>query len=72
MLLFYASLGLTLIKYNYKKKNEKGEAPPPPPPQKKEMETGQPVCMSTCQSNTYRKDSSWLYFNNEPRVQEKH
>ena len=37
----------------------------------KEVESVQPVQMNICQSNTYRKDLSWLPFGDEPRVQEK-
>ena len=37
----------------------------------KEVEPVEPVQMYMYQSNTYRKDLSWLHFNNEPRVQEK-
>ena len=28
----------------------------------------EPVPMNICQSNTYRKDLSWLHFGNEPKV----
>ena len=35
------------------------------------MEPVEPVQMNTFQSNTYRKDLSWLHFDNEPRVQER-
>ena len=31
----------------------------------------EPVPMNICQSNTYRKDLSWLNFDNEPKVQER-
>ena len=31
----------------------------------------QPVQINICQSNTYRKDLSWLHFDNEPKVQER-
>ena len=33
------------------------------------MEKGQPVQMNIYKSYTYKKDLSWLYFNDEPRVQ---
>ena len=33
------------------------------------MEPVEPVQMNIYQSNTYRKDLSWLHFDNEPRVQ---
>ena len=36
----------------------------------KEVEPVEPVQMYMYQSNTYRKDLSWLHFNNEPKVQE--
>ena len=35
----------------------------------KEMEPAEIVQMNIYQSNTYRKNLSWLYFNNEPWVQ---
>ena len=35
------------------------------------MEPVEPVQRNIYQSNTYRKDLSWSYFDNEPRVQEK-
>ena len=35
------------------------------------MEPVEPVQMNTYQSKTYRKDLSWLHFDNEPRVQER-
>ena len=35
----------------------------------KEMEPAETVQMNIYQSNTYRKNLSWLYFNNEPWVQ---
>ena len=35
----------------------------------KEVEPVQPVQMNICQSNTNRKELSWLHFNDEPRVQ---
>ena len=38
---------------------------------KKEVELVKPVLKNIYHSNTYRKDLSWLNFNNEPRVQEK-
>ena len=37
----------------------------------KEVEPVQPVQMNIYQSNTYRKDLSWLHFNNEPRFEER-
>ena len=37
----------------------------------KEVEPVQPIQMNFYQSNTYRKDLSWLHFNNEPRVQDR-
>ena len=37
----------------------------------KEVEPVEPVQMNIYQSNACRKDLSWLYFNDEPRVQEK-
>ena len=39
--------------------------------QNKEAEPVQPVQMNIDQSNFYRKDLSWLHFDNEPRVQER-
>ena len=36
------------------------------------MEPVEPVKKNIYQSNTYRKDLSWLHFTNEPRVEEKH
>ena len=33
--------------------------------------TVEPVQMNSYQSNTYRKDLSWLHFNDEARVQER-
>ena len=36
-----------------------------------EVETVEPVQMKIYQSNTYRKDLSWLYFDNKPQVQKK-
>ena len=36
----------------------------------KEEEPVEPVEMNIYQSNTYRKDLSWLHFHDEPRVQE--
>ena len=36
----------------------------------KELEPAGPAQMKIYQSNTYRKDLSWLHFNNEPKVQE--
>ena len=41
------------------------------PQENKEVETVEPVQMNIYKSNTYRKDLSWLHFNNEPRVQER-
>ena len=38
---------------------------------KKDVEPVGPVLMNIYQSNTYRKDLSWLHFDNEPRVQER-
>ena len=35
------------------------------------MEPVEPVQMNINQSNTYRKDLSWLHFDDEPRVQER-
>ena len=35
------------------------------------VEPVEPVLKNLYQSNTYRKDLSWLHFDNEPRVQEK-
>ena len=35
------------------------------------MEPVDPVQMNIYQSNTYREDSVWLLFDNEPRVQKK-
>ena len=37
----------------------------------KEVEPVEPVQMNIYQSNACRKDLSWLYFDDEPRVQEK-
>ena len=37
----------------------------------KEVEPIQPVQMNIYQSNTYKKDLSWLYFNSEAKVQER-
>ena len=36
----------------------------------KEMEPPKPVQMNICQSNTYRKDLSWLHFDGEPSAQQ--
>ena len=36
-----------------------------------EVEPVQPVQMNTYQSNNYRKDLNWLYFDGEPIVQER-
>ena len=38
----------------------------------KEVESAEPVQMNIYQSNIYKKDLSWLYFNDAARVQEKH
>ena len=35
------------------------------------MEPIQPVQMNIYQSNTYKKDLTWLHFDNEPMVKEK-
>ena len=35
------------------------------------MEPVQPIEMNIYQSNTYRKDLSWLHFDNEQMVQER-
>ena len=37
----------------------------------KEVEPVEPVQTNIYQSNTYRKDLSWLHFDDEPRVQER-
>ena len=37
----------------------------------KEVEPVEPVQMNIYQSNTYRKDLSWLHLDDEPRVQER-
>ena len=37
----------------------------------KKVEPVEPIQMNTYQSNTYRKDLSWLHFDDEPRVQER-
>ena len=42
-----------------------------PPLKNKEVEPMELVQMSLCQSNTYRKDLSWLHFDDKPRVQER-
>ena len=42
-----------------------------PPLKNKEVEPVEPVQTKIYQSNTYRKDLSWLHFNDEPRVQER-
>ena len=39
---------------------------------KKEKEPVQLLQMNINQTNTYRKDLSWLYFDDEPRVQERY
>ena len=38
---------------------------------KKEVQTVLPLQMNIYQSNTYRKDLSWLHFDDEQRVQER-
>ena len=35
------------------------------------MEPVEPAQMNICQSNAYRKDLSWLHFDDEPGVQDK-
>ena len=40
-------------------------------PQEKQREPVQLVQMNIYQSNTYRKDFSWLHFDHEERVQER-
>ena len=35
------------------------------------MEQAESVHMNIYQSNTYRKDLSWLHFDGEPKVQER-
>ena len=42
-----------------------------PPSKKKEVEPVEPVLKNIYQSNTYRKDLGWPYFDNDIRVQEK-
>ena len=37
----------------------------------KEVEPVEPVQMNIYQINTYRKDLSWLHFDDEPRVQQR-
>ena len=37
----------------------------------KEVEPVQPVQINIYQSNTYKKDLSWLHFDDKPRVQER-
>lgn len=37
----------------------------------KDPETVEPIQENSYQSNTYRKDSSWLYFYDDPRFQER-
>ena len=39
--------------------------------EKKEVEPLQPIQMNIYQSNTYRKNLSWLHFDDEPRFQER-
>ena len=36
----------------------------------KGVEPAEPVQMNIYQSNTYKKDLSWLHFNDEPKVQQ--
>ena len=43
-----------------------------PPMRKKEVEQAEPVQFNFCKSNTYRKDLSWLHFDDEPRAQERY
>ena len=42
-----------------------------PPPKNKEVEPAEPVQMNIYQSSAYRKDLSWLHFDDQPRVQDK-
>ena len=37
----------------------------------KEVELVEPVQKNTYLNNTYQKDSSWLHFDDEPKVQKK-
>ena len=37
--------------------------------ERKEVDPVEPAQMNIYQSNTYRKDLDWLYFNNEPKFQ---
>ena len=37
----------------------------------KEVKPVEPVQVNIHQSNTYKKDLSWLHFDDEPRVQER-
>ena len=37
-----------------------------PEHENKEVEPVEPVQMNICQGNTYRKDLTWLHFNNKP------
>ena len=37
----------------------------------KEVEPGEPVQMNIYQGNTYRKDLSWLYFDDDPMVSDR-
>ena len=53
-----------------KKMHKKIKAYRKEPKVKMEVEPVEPVQMNIYQSNTYRKDFSWLNFDNEPRVQE--
>ena len=53
-----------------KKMHKKIKAYRKEPKVKMEVEPVEPVQMNIYQSNTYRKDLSWLNFDNEPRVQE--
>ena len=43
-----------------------------PPMRKKEVVQAEPVQFNFYKSNTYRKDLSWLHFNDEPRAQERY
>ena len=54
-----------------KKMHKKIKAYRKEPKVKMEVEPVEPVQMNIYQSNTYRKDLSWLHFDDEPRVQEK-
>ena len=37
--------------------------------ERKEVDPVEPAQMNIYQSNTYRKDLDWLYFDNEPKFQ---